>query len=99
MGDTKQFLVNGERLIEEFKNGEDLMQESPLFSKIFYSLCMGESVHHALEDVVIMVEAYQKQLLEIIEKGVPAIHIELNKENIDLVFREAFFSDSDFPDW
>ena len=96
----RQEIIDAELLLKKFDNAEHLLSESPLFAKTFYSLCQGADVHKLLEQIIVMVDNYQKQMKEIIEnQGAPSVVIELNENNLDLILKEAFMSDSDFPDW
>lgn len=101
MGDRLgRFLQDGELLLREFDNPEDLLQENSLFAKIFYSLCQGESPYKIIEQLVGMVDRYKEEMSNILQRTPTSpITIDATNENLDLIFREAFFSDSDFPDW
>ena len=99
-GKLGRFLQDGELLLREFDNAEDLLQENALFAKIFYSLCQGESSYKLIEQLVGMIDSYQGQITNILQnKSSAPIQLQLNEENVALLFRESLFSDSDYPDW
>lgn len=98
-GKLGKFVKDAEFLLREFDNAEDLLQENALFSKIFMELCQGMSPYKAIEHLIVITDKYQKQLEQIVEKRIPTITVELNENNLDLLYKEAFLSELNYPDW
>lgn len=98
--EKRKYVRDAELLLNEFKNPEKLLQENAVFAKIFYSLCHGMSPYQAIEELTTMLDSYQEEIKKLASnQRNPVLVVEPTEENLNLIFKEAFFSDSNYPDW